>query len=168
LPERIILIGMMGAGKTTVGRLLARRRGWSYVDSDAQIVDRTGRTVREIFEADGEAAFRRLESEVLRDAFDGDGRVVVSVAGGAVLDLENRRMIREGGAIVWLRAPVEVLASRVTSGDHRPLLQDDPEETLRRLYAEREPLYQELADVTVDVSSATPDAIVDQIEAALA
>src|SRR5688500_12588274 len=115
LPERVLLIGMMGAGKTTVGRALAERLGWPYLDSDEQVERNTGRTVPEIFEADGEAAFRAEEKRALAEATTSTGPVVVSVAGGAVLDPENRRRLREGGRVVWLRASVSTLAARVGS-----------------------------------------------------
>ena len=167
LPERVLLIGMMGAGKSTVGRALAERLGRPYLDSDEQVERTTGRTVPEIFEADGEAAFRAEEKKALAEAATSDGPVVVSVAGGAVLDPDNRRRLRQAGTVVWLRAEVDTLAARVGSGAGRPLLSEGPEETLQRLYAERRPLYEELADVVVDVDGITPDEAVERILAAL-
>ena len=156
---------MMGAGKSTVGALLATRLGWPYSDSDAEVEQRTGTTVPEIFAASGESAFRAEEAEVLEAAVTSDGPLVVSVAGGAVLSADNRRLIRSAGVVVWLRAEVETLAARVGKGAGRPLLNPDPVVALSRLYQERRPLYQELADVTIDVDKLSPGEIVERIMA---
>ena len=167
MAERVMLIGMMGSGKTTVGRLLAKRRGWAYLDSDEEIVKRTGRTVREIFETDGEAAFRREESAVLADALACGVDAVISVAGGAVLDETNRERISAAGTVVWLRAPIEILAERAQRQDHRPLIDQDPEASLRHLYRDREPIYGKLADLVVEVDDLGPEQVVDVINVAL-
>jgi shikimate kinase len=151
MAERVLLVGMMGAGKTTVGRELSKRLGWPYFDSDAMVEAHTGKTVPEIFEERGEAAFRAEEARALAEAVTSDGPAVVSVAGGAVLDPDNRRRLAGGGTVVWLRADVETLAQRVGAGRGRPLLSPDPETALRRLYLERRPIYEEVADVVVDV-----------------
>nr|MBA3303085.1 bifunctional shikimate kinase/3-dehydroquinate synthase [Acidimicrobiia bacterium] len=131
----LVLVGMMGSGKTSVGELVAERLGRKLVDSDAVIEARTGRTVREIFEADGEAAFRTLESEALAEALASPQPAVVAAAGGVVLDEANRELLRSGGGrrVVWLDADPSVLAARVEKGDHRPLLGDDPEAAMVRL-----------------------------------
>lgn len=165
--ERVLLIGMMGAGKTTVGRILAQRLGWPHYDSDEMIQRSTGKSVPEIFEERGEPAFRAEESRVLAEAATSDGPAVVSVAGGAVLDPRNRAVLRQAGPVVWLRADPTVLAKRVGSGEGRPLLEDDPADALRRLEAERRPLYEELADVVVDVDTLQADEVVERIVAAL-
>jgi shikimate kinase len=165
---RVLLIGMMGAGKSTVGRVLSARLGWPYLDSDERVEARTGRTVAQIFESSGEAAFRAEEAAVLAEATSADGPAVVSVAGGAVLDAENRRRIEQAGLVVWLRAAVPTLAARVGAGVGRPLLAGDPAGELARLLVEREPLYRALADVTVDVDHLTAEEVVDRIEPALA
>lgn len=156
----------MGVGKTTVGQALARRLGAPYFDSDRQVERRTGLTVPEIFAARGEAAFRAEERAALVEALGAEGPVVVSVAGGAVLDADNRRMLRQGGTVVWLRADVETLAARVGAGAGRPLLGDDPAAALAQLYEVRRPVYAELADVVVDVDDLTPDEAVERILAA--
>lgn len=163
MAERILLVGMMGAGKTTVGLALARRLGVPYFDSDRQVERRTGLTVPEIFAARGEAAFRAEEHDALAEAIDSEGPVVVSVAGGAVLDPENRRMLRGAGTVVWLRADVETLAARVGAGAGRPLLGNDPAAALAQLYEVRRPVYAEVADVVVDVDDLTPEQAVERI-----
>jgi shikimate kinase len=164
---RILLIGMMGAGKSTVGRQLAARLVWPYLDSDADIERRTGKSVPEIFAEAGEAAFRAEEARSLRSATTSDGPLVVSVAGGAVLDADNRRRIRAAGLVVWLRASVPTLARRVGSGRGRPLLGADPRAAVARLYRERRPLYEELADIAIDVDGIRAGEVVDRILAAL-
>jgi shikimate kinase len=167
LAERVLLIGMMGAGKTTVGRLLAERLGWPHLDSDEMIRASTGKSVPEIFEERGEAGFRAEEARVLAEAGTTDHPAVVSVAGGAVLSAENRKVMRRAGPVVWLRAEVATLAERVGDGAGRPLLGDDPASALRLLEAERRPLYTEVADVVVDVDHLAAGDVVDRIVAAL-
>ncbi len=170
LADRILVIGMMASGKSTVGAIVAERLGWGYVDSDEQIEQRTGRTVREIFEQDGEAAFRVEEKAALESAVAGDEPLVVGVAGGAILDLGTRTLLREAGTVVWLRAEPELLAERVKAAgqDHRPLLADDPDGTLRRLDAERRPIYEELADIVVDVEDRSAEELAEHIVQAIA
>lgn len=160
----IVLVGMMGAGKTTVGRLLAGRLGWPYWDSDLQVERATGHTVAELFAAGGEPAFRSLETDALRQALAAQSDEVVSVAGGAVLDPANRELLRRSGTVVWLRADPATLAARVGDGTgHRPLLDGDPAGALRRLDAVRRPLYAEVADVVVDVDRLTPDEVAERV-----
>ncbi|HUP85039.1 MAG TPA: shikimate kinase [Acidimicrobiales bacterium] len=166
MPERLYLVGMMGSGKTTVARLVATRLGWVSLDSDEQVCRRTGRTVREIFETDGEAAFRGEESAALREAARAapDTPAVVAVAGGAVIEAANRALLSESGPVVWLDVPPSVLAGRVRAGvDHRPLLGDDPATALERLERQRRPLYEEIADLVVDASVRTPTQIAAEI-----
>jgi shikimate kinase len=153
----------MGAGKSTVGHLLAARLGWPYLDSDDEIKRRTGQTVPEIWHSRGEPAFRAEEAAVLADAVATDAPVVVAVAGGAVLDPANRDRIKGGGLVVWLRARTETLVARVGSGAGRPLLDADPAAALAALYDVRRPVYADLADVAVDVDERTPDQIVDAV-----
>ncbi len=171
----MLLVGMMGAGKTTVGELLARRLSWRYVDSDDEVLALTGHTVKELFEAGGEQAFRPLESKALAEALEGDRPAVVSVAGGAILDPANRALLRHAGTVVWLRARPETLLRRVRAdiaaaaaddgaGDHRPLLEHDPAGTIARLDHERRRIYQEVADVVVDVDDLDPEGVADQVQ----
>ncbi len=159
----MVLVGMMGSGKSTVGRALARRLGWRHLDSDEQVELRTGRTVPEIFASHGEAAFRAEESAALAEACASTHPVVVSVAGGAVLDPANRALLVRSGLVVWLRASLATLTQRVGDGRTRPLLGDDPGGALARLYPERARLYEEMAAVVVDVDDVPSDRVVDRI-----
>ncbi|HEY5384415.1 MAG TPA: shikimate kinase [Acidimicrobiales bacterium] len=163
MTPRILLVGMMGAGKTTTGHLLAERLGWAYRDSDADVEAATGLTVPELFARDGEAAFRRAEATVLAEACADPSPSIVSVAGGAVLSEDNRRLIASSGIVVWLRARPETLAARVGDGVGRPLLGDDPAEAVVRLDAVRAPLYAELADVVLNVDELTAVTVADRI-----
>lgn len=163
----IFLVGMMGVGKTTVGKLLASRLGQRYCDSDEQVIANTGMTVPEIFAARGEAAFRAEEKRALTEAVASGEPSVVAVAGGAVLDPENRKLMRASGTVVWLRARIETMGKRVGGGEGRPLLGEDPTEALASLYPQREPFYAELADIVVDVDEASPEQIVEEIVSSL-
>lgn len=159
----IVLVGMMGSGKTSVGSGLARRLGWSFLDSDQQVEAMTGRTVPEIWRSDGEAAFRRLETQVLTDALASTTPAVVAAAGGTVLDDANRRLLAQHDPVVWLRARLDTLIARVGDGAGRPLLTDDPVRAMTRLDDERRPLYQSVADVTVDVDEGSADENVGRV-----
>ena len=162
--RHLVLIGMMGAGKTTVGRIVAARLGRPLLDSDQMIEAREGRTVRDIFRTDGEDAFRAIETEVLREALDSPQKAVIAAAGGVVLRPENRELLKRSGArIVWLRADPAVLVERVKSGGHRPLLDNDPQGTLQQMYNDRAALYREVADAIVSVDNRTPNEVVDAV-----
>lgn len=162
--RHLVLVGMMGAGKSTVGRIVAERLGRRLVDSDECIEERTGRTVREIFATDGEPAFRRLETDALRDALAEDEPVVIAAAGGVVLSDANRAMLRTADArVIWLSADPTVLLERVRSGMHRPLLDDDPAGTLQRMWDQREPLYREVADAIVSVDGRSIGEVVEAV-----
>jgi shikimate kinase len=162
--QHLVLVGMMGVGKSTVGRIAGERLGRVLLDSDQMIEERTGRTVREIFASDGEPAFRALETEVLCEALATTPAAVIAAAGGVVLSAENRRALVEANArVVWLCANPGLLVDRVRSGGHRPLLDDDPEGTLRRMVEMREPLYREVADVIVSVDGRSVNDVVEAV-----
>ena len=164
--ERLLLVGMMAVGKTTVGELCATRLGWPFLDSDAQLLTDTGRTAQEIFDVDGDDALRDWESRVLAEAIALHVPIVVAVAGGVVLSDVNRGLLRHSGSVVWLRATVETMSDRVSRGGARPRLGDDPAKSLRVLYATRYPLYGDVASVTIDVDDLTPHEVVERIFAA--
>lgn len=162
--RHLVLVGLMGVGKTTVGELLARRLGRPFVDSDFRIEALTGRTVRDIMTTDGVDEMRRLEAEALFDALADAEPSVIAAAAGVVLDAGHRRRLQGSGAeVVWLTADTETLAPRTTTRGHRPFLETDPVGTLQRMYDERAPLYREVADQVVVVDELTPDAIADRI-----
>jgi len=163
-----VLVGMMGAGKTSVAERLARRRGWPVLDSDRQVEAMVGRSVAEIWADDGEAGFRHLEARVLADALASTAPSVIAAAGGTVLDPANRRLLGMHTPVVWLRAGVDTLARRLGAGTGRPLLAGDVAAAVARLDAERRPLYAEVADVTVDVDDLSIDEVADRIDAELA
>jgi shikimate kinase len=168
MTPRILLVGMMGAGKTTVGQLVAHSLGWGYRDSDADVEAATGCTVPELFARDGEAAFRDAEAAVLAQACAGTEPVVVSVAGGAVLRPVTRELLSACGTVVWLRARPETLAARLGDGIGRPLLGDNPGAALVALDAVRRPLYAEVAELTIDVDDLAPADVAARIIAKVA
>lgn len=162
-----MLVGMMGAGKTTVGKALAQRRDWEFVDSDAQVESRAGRSVAEIWAADGEGAFRALESAALAEALAAERPAVIAAAGGTVVDPANYQRLAAHRPVVWLRADPATLAARLGDGAGRPLLGTDPPGALRALAIAREPLYTEVADIVIDVDGLDPSEVVAATEAAL-
>ena len=148
--RNIFLVGMMGAGKTTVGRLLARRLKLRFVDSDQEIESRCGVKIPLIFEIEGEAGFRAREAQVLSELTALEG-IVLGTGGGAVLAEDNRRRLSTNGTVVYLRARPEDLYERVRHDRNRPLLATaDPLGRLRELYAQRDPVYRSIADLTID------------------
>src|SRR5277367_732150 len=140
---------MMGAGKTVVGAEVAGLLGWRCLDIDAQIEQRAGMSVPELFSTQGESHFRQLERDAIAAAAVGDETVVVCAGGGAVLDEQTRAVLGSSGTVVWLRADIDTLVQRIGSGDGRPVLSaagDDVAGALGALDGERRPLYQEVAD----------------------
>lgn len=148
--QNIYLVGLMGAGKTTVGRQLARRLGRPFYDSDHEIVARTGVPIPTIFEIEGEDGFRRREAQTIAELTAGSG-MVMATGGGVVLNPENRQRLHETGWVVYLNVPPVMLHERTRHDRSRPLLHvDDPLAKLEELHAIRDPLYRETAHLTVD------------------
>jgi len=162
----LVLVGLMGAGKTTVGRECGRRMGRVFVDTDAEIERAAGRTVAEIFAAEGEAGFRVRERATIAEVCATTEPVVVACGGGAVVDEANRSALRSAGTVIWLRAKAATLAARVGSGAGRPLLADDPAAVLTRLAVEREPAYAAAAHRVIDVDDLAAAAVADRVLAA--
>jgi len=167
--NNIFLVGLMGAGKTTIGRLLARKLNKRFVDSDHEIEARTGATIPWIFEIEGEACFRRREADVIRD-LSAQHDLVLATGGGAVLNPASRALLAERGTVVYLRASINSILQRTAHDKNRPLLQTaDPRKKLEELLAQRDPLYREIADLVIDTGrpnvQSMVQTILDQIEA---
>lgn len=168
MQQNIFLVGLMGAGKTTVGRLLAKRLGMKFVDSDHEIEARTGATISWIFEIEGEESFRRREVETIRD-LTGRSGVVLATGGGAVIHPENRKHLKARGTVIYLRASVNNILQRTMHDKSRPLLQtENRKEKLEELARQRDPLYREVADIIVDTGRPNVHAMVQSIMAQLA
>ena len=163
----IFLVGMMGAGKTSVGRVLAKRLNKIFYDSDHVIEERTGVRIPVIFEIEGESGFRHRESAVL-DELTALGEIVLATGGGAVLAQTNRDRLQTRGTVVYLRASVKDLLNRTRHDKNRPLLQTaDPRARLNELYELRDPLYREVAHVTIDTGSQSLTTLVNRLHQAL-
>ncbi len=166
MAEHLLLVGMMGAGKSTVARLVAGRLDRPWVDTDSAVERLAGSSVSEIFAARGEAAFRALEARVLAEVLARPDPAVVSVGGGAVLDPVGRAELRRGGTVVWLRARPATLLRRVGRNASRPLLAGDPAgpaAALGRIEAERRVLYEEVATAVIDVDDLGADAVAARV-----
>lgn len=152
LAGNFFLVGLMGAGKTTVGRQLARLTGKTFYDSDHEIEARSGVRVATIFEIEGEVRFRERECAVIADLTQLKD-VVLATGGGAVLNPDNRAALRSRGTVIYLRASIDDLLARTQHDKNRPLLQiADPRAKLEALFNERDPLYREVADIVIDTS----------------
>lgn len=166
LPKTIALVGLMGAGKSSIGRRLAQRLKVPFADADTEIEAAAGATIEEIFERHGEAAFREGERRVIARLLDGPIHVLAA-GGGAFMDPQTRARIRERGISVWLRADIDILLARVARRDNRPLLKaGDPRTILAELMEKRYPIYAE-ADITVDSVEGPPESTLGRVIAAL-
>ncbi|HSH53990.1 MAG TPA: shikimate kinase [Methylotenera sp.] len=160
----IFFIGLMGAGKTTIGRLLAKQMGKVFYDSDHEIERKTGVKIPLIFELEGEVGFRKREAAVIEELSQLDN-IVMATGGGAVLAPENRTLLKNNGHVIYLRANVHDLWQRTRNDKTRPLLQGgDIKQKLEQLYIERDPIYTELASCIVDTGSQSAGDITNHIE----
>jgi shikimate kinase len=161
-PCRVILLGMMGSGKTTLGRRLAARTGWPYHDNDALLARATGRTARELA-LESTRALRDAEAASLRLAMSEPEPAIVAAAAGVVLDAELRAELPRAGMVVWLHAPPAVLAARAERGTHRPWLDEDAAAWFANAARQREPLYRGVAELEVDTHAEDPETSVGRL-----
>lgn len=163
LPKRVVLVGPMGAGKSTIGRLLARELGYQFLDSDRLIEERCGANIPWIFDVEGEDGFRQRETAMLAELAEKEG-IVLATGGGAVMKPENHACLRKGAKIIYLRTSIEQQVERTRKDRNRPLLQNDnPEVVLRNLFAIRDPLYRQLADIVIHTDRKSPRLVVRQL-----
>lgn len=161
--DNVFLIGPMGAGKTTIGRVLADHLGKQFFDSDQEIEDSTGADIPWIFDVEGEAGFRQREERMINQ-LTRRSNIVLATGGGAILVDKNRQRLAARGAVVYLRASLQQQLERTSRDKNRPLLQqNDPETVIRELMAVREPLYREIADIVIDTNRRNPKAVCQDI-----
>jgi shikimate kinase len=167
-PINIILVGPMGSGKTSVGRRLACVLKRDFFDSDFEIVTRTGVSIEHIFDVESEEGFRKRETAVLKDLCD-ISNIVIATGGGIVIKPENRELLKRNSFVVYLVSSIEQLIMRTAKSKSRPLLEKstDREKTIRDLIKQREPLYQEVADVVIDTTDKKLYAIINNIKKAI-
>jgi len=166
LPRSLVMIGMMGAGKTCIGRRIARHYDVPFIDADREIEEAAGCSIADIFALYGESSFRDGERRVIKRLLEGPA-CVLATGGGAYMNTETRAMIAESGRSVWLKATVDVLVKRTTGRTHRPLLNTgDPVKTLQKLVGERYPIYEE-ADITIETFDEPLEKTVDRVLSAL-
>lgn len=163
----IVLVGLMGSGKSTVAEKLASRLGVAVADTDEIVESKVGKTVRRIFTEDGEVVFRAAETDALGTALS-SGAGVVAAAGGVVLSETNRAMLNRARTdgdvvVVWLRADPETLARRTKRGAHRPLLDGSPDDVIVQMARERTPLYEDVCDASVDTDGLSVDEVVESV-----
>ncbi|MFL6237975.1 MAG: shikimate kinase [Actinomycetes bacterium] len=165
--QRVLLVGMMGVGKSAVGRVIAERTGWPYVDNDDLLHENTGLYGADLLERDGVDALRDAEAEALSEILQHDPPLVAGVAAGVVLREHDRGRLKNGGVVVWLRARTETLVARIGNDRDRAWLQPEPAAALRALAEGRDPLYAGISDLTIDVDDRSPDEIAQQVIDAL-
>ena len=164
MTQSVYLIGPMGAGKSTIGRLLSQELKFEFYDSDKVIEERCGADIPWIFDKEGEAGFREREVSVIEEMTRVSG-IVLATGGGAILREENRRNLASRGTVVYLCTSVEQQLSRTSRDRNRPLLQTpDPEQVLRSLFAERDPLYRSVADIVIETDQRNPRWVVQELK----
>lgn len=165
--QNIYFVGLMGAGKTTIGRQLAKRLGKAFYDVDHEVEKRTGVKISVIFDLEGEEGFRRRESDVIHELTQLDN-IVLATGGGAIKALENRQLLQGRGYIIYLQASVSDLSRRMRGDKNRPLLQNvDVSKKLEELYQERNPMYLEIADLVIETGHQNTNVVLNQIEEAV-
>lgn len=161
--QNLFLVGPMGVGKTTIGKLVSKRLGRVFVDLDDEIESRAGACIPWIFDVEGEEGFRRRESELLKEFSRAEG-LIVSTGGGVVLKPENRDLLKTSGCVIFLNASAEQLHRRTINDKKRPLLQvEDRMAVIRNLKAARDPLYREVADIVIDVGNRSSRQVTDAL-----
>ena len=166
--RHLVLVGLMGAGKTTVGKECARRLGRSFVDLDELIMVHAAMPIEALWNESGEDRFREMEREVVVEVCEAPNPLVIACGGGTVVDPDSRRRLRDAGTVLWLRAPTSVLAARVGNDETRPLLAGDPAGALARLATLREEAYNAASDAAVDTEDRDVDTVADAVLAAFA
>ncbi|EAQ63119.1 probable Shikimate kinase [Marinomonas sp. MED121] len=164
IAPNIILVGPMGAGKTTIGRLLSQSLGREFFDSDRVIEENAGADIPWIFDKEGEEGFRRRETQALQELTKEYGAIVMATGGGAVMLDENRDILRQGGLVVYLYASVSQQLTRTSKSNHRPLLQNgNPKQILTNLFKARDPLYRDVAGLVVETDSRNPKVVANKV-----
>ena len=159
--QNIVLVGPMGAGKSTIGRLLATELGLPFFDSDREIEGRSGASIPWIFDVEGEEGFRRRETQTIAELLQDEGPIVLATGGGAIMRAENRRAISENSTVIYLHTTIEQQLQRTAKDKNRPLLQNDnPKAVLENLFAVRDPLYRDTADLIVTTDRQPPKNVV--------
>ncbi len=167
MPKPIIFVGPMGAGKTTIGRQVAKSLGRKFFDSDKEIEKRTGASIPLIFELEKEEGFRKRESAMIRELTSKEN-IVIATGGGAVLKKQNRDILSKHGFVIYLCAPVEQLIRRTARDKNRPLLQtDNPKKTIKDLLKIRDPLYRDVADLVIETNGFSVTQVVSKLKKAL-
>ncbi|MEE9552325.1 MAG: shikimate kinase AroK [Gammaproteobacteria bacterium] len=161
--KNIFFVGPMGAGKSTIGRMLAKRLKWKFYDSDHEIERRTGVNIPLVFDIEGEQGFRKRENKIIDELTSHSG-IILATGGGAVLNPKNREYLTERGFVIYLKSGIDQLLKRTAKDQKRPLLQtDDPAAKLQEILSEREPFYREVANLIIETDKHTVKSIVDDI-----